>query len=184
MAPTIRRRANRRVTSSRGNRGERGQLSLSTLLGDSTKAPRMGIYDVTARKAHQWTMVVLVVLGFVLGEPLGALPLAIAGAIMLVGRFWWPADVVRQFVWRVAEPAGWLPRVERQEDHATRRIARALGGGIWLLCALLVGTSTAAPLAWLFAAAIAIMVALDASLDFCALCFLMARLDRLGVNFS
>src|SRR6266853_1115853 len=98
----------------------------------------METFDVTARKAHQWTMVFLVALGFVLGEPRGAVPLALAGLIMLVGRFWWPADVVRQFVWRVAEPAGWLARVDREEDHATRRIARVLGGGIWLLSAGLV----------------------------------------------
>src|SRR5438128_11875244 len=127
----------------------------------------MAAFDVTARKAHQWTMIVLVALAFVFGEPLGALPLALAGAIMLVGRFWWPADVVRQFVWRVAEPAGWLVRVERDEDHATRRVARILGGVVWLLCAglLLVGLSA---LAWVLAAAIGVMVALDASIDFCA----------------
>src|ERR1700726_4690804 len=122
----------------------------------------MGSFDVTARKAHQWSMVVLVALGFVLGEPLGALPLGLAGAIMLIGRFWWPADVVRQFVWRVAEPAGWLKRSERAEDHATRRLARILGGVVWLACAVLLVLG-AALLAWVFAAAIAIMVALDAS---------------------
>jgi hypothetical protein len=143
----------------------------------------MGIYDVTARKAHQWTMVGLVVLAFILGEPAGALPLTLAGGIMLVGRFWWPADVVRQFVWRVAEPAGWLRRVEREEDHATRRVARILGGIVWLLCALLVLYGIATP-AWILAAAIAIMVALDASLDFCALCFVVQRLDRLGLKLT
>src|ERR1700704_2837672 len=116
----------------------------------------MGIFDVTARKTHQWTMVVLVALGFVLGEPNGAVPLALAGLIMLVGRFWWPADVVRQFVWRVAEPAGWLRRVDRVEDHATRRVARILGGIIWLLSAglILVGAAT---VGWVLTAAIAIM---------------------------
>jgi hypothetical protein len=137
----------------------------------------MGVYDVTARKAHQWTMVGLVALGFVLGEPRGAFPLVLAGAIMLLGRFWWPADVVRQFVWRIAEPAGWLARVDREEDHATRRVARILGGAIWLLSAGLLFTSLAT-VAWVLTAAIAIMVALDASVDFCALCFVMARLDR------
>ena len=141
------------------------------------------MFDVTARKTHQWTMVVLVALGFVLGEPKGAVPLALAGAIMLLGRFWWPADLVRQFVWRVAEPAGWLARVEREEDHATRRVARILGGIIWLACALLLLLG-ASVLAWVFAAAIAIMVALDASLDFCALCFVMGRLDRLGLKLT
>lgn len=135
-------------------------------------------FDVTARKAHQWTMVVLVALGFVLAEPWGALPLALAAAIMLFGRFWWRADLVRQFVWRVAEPAGWLPRIEREEDHATRRVARVLGGIAWFLCAaLLVGGASLA--AWALAFAIAIMVALDASVDFCALCFVTARFERL-----
>src|SRR5437868_9863753 len=134
----------------------------------------METFDVTARKAHQWTMVGLIAIGFVLGEPRGAWLLALAGAIMLLGRFWWPADVVRQFVWRVAEPAGWLPRIEREEDHATRRVARVLGGTIWLLCAALVlsGLST---VAWLFAGLITVMVALDASIDFCALCFVVSH---------
>jgi hypothetical protein len=138
----------------------------------------MGMFDVTARKAHQWAMVVLVVLGFLLGEPNAAWPLALAGAIMLFGRFWWPADLVRQFVWRVAEPSGWLKRVEREEDHATRRVARALGGGVWLLSAALLLTPLAI-VGWLLSAAIAIMVALDASLDFCVLCFVVSRVDRL-----
>jgi hypothetical protein len=143
----------------------------------------MQTFDVTARKAHQWTMVALVAIGFVVGEPRGAWPLALAGAIMLVGRFWWPADLVRQFVWRVAEPAGWLPRIEREEDHATRRLARLLGGIAWLLSAALV-VGGLATLAWLLAAAIAIMAALDASVDFCALCFVVARLDRFGFKLS
>jgi Domain of unknown function (DUF4395) len=143
----------------------------------------MQTFDVTARKAHQWTMVALIAIGFVLGEPRGAWLLAVAGLIMLLGRFWWPADLVRQFVWRVAEPGGWLPRIEREEDHATRRVARVLGGIIWLLSAALI-VGGFASVAWVLAAAIAAMVALDASVDFCALCFVVARLDRLGLRFS
>jgi hypothetical protein len=83
----------------------------------------------------------------------------------------------------VAEPAGWLARVEREEDHATRRVARILGGIVWLACAVLLVLG-ATLLAWLLAAAIAIMVALDASVDFCALCFVVVRLDRLGVKLT
>jgi uncharacterized protein DUF4395 len=143
----------------------------------------METFDVTARKAHQWVMVTLVAIGFVLGEPRGAWPLFLAGAIMLVGRFWWPADVVRQFVWRVAEPAGWLQRVERQEDHATRRVARILGGMVWLVSGGLV-LASAATLGWVLTAAIAVMVALDASVDFCALCFVVVRLDRMGLKLT
>ena len=98
---------------------------------------------------------------------------------MLVGRFWWPADVVRQFVWRVAEPRGLLRRVERHEDRATRRIARVLGGAVWLVCAVLIALG-AATLGWVLAFTVSVMVVLDAALDFCALCFVLAQLDARG----
>ena len=122
-------------------------------------------------------MVGLIALAFVLGDRVGPLPLALAGAIMLIGRFWWPADLVRQFVWRVLEPAGILRRQEAHEDHETRRVARVLGGILWLLAAGLLLVGLSAP-AWLIAGGIALMVALDASVDFCALCFIFAQLDR------
>lgn len=138
------------------------------------------VYDRTARKAHQWTMVALVAAGLILQGIAGALLLTVAGLIMLAGRFWWPADVVRQLVWRVLEPAGILKRDDVHEDHETRRIARILGGIIWLLAAgsMLAGNPV---LAWVLTLPIAVMVALDASLDFCALCFVVAQLNRRGI---
>jgi hypothetical protein len=138
------------------------------------------LYDRTARRAHQWTMVALVALGLVLQGAAGGLLLALAGLVMLVGRFWWPADVVRQLVWRVLEPAGLLRRDDVQEDHATRRIARVIGGSVWLVASI--GLLTGNPiLAWVLTVPIAIMVALDAGLDFCALCFIVAQLEQRGV---
>ena len=138
------------------------------------------LYDRTARKAHQWTMVVLVAAGLILQGMAGSLLIAIAGTIMLVGRFWWPADVVRQLVWRALEPAGLLKRDDVQEDHETRRVARVIGGAIWVIAAafLLAGIPA---VTWVLTIPIAVMVALDASLDFCALCFLVAQLDRRGI---
>jgi hypothetical protein len=138
------------------------------------------LYDRTARKAHQWTMVALVAAGLIVQGFAGAVLLAIAGAVMLAGRFWWPADVIRQLVWRVLEPSGILKRDDVQEDHETRRTARVIGGAIWLLAAasLLAGNPV---LAWILTVPIAVMVALDASLDFCALCFIVAQLDRRGI---
>ena len=139
------------------------------------------VYDRTARKAHQWTMVALVAVGLILQGIPGALLLIVAGGIMLAGRFWWPADVVRQLVWRVLEPAGVLKRDDVHEDHETRRIARVLGGTIWLLAAasLLAGYPI---VAWVLTLPIAVMVALDASVNFCALCFIVAQLDRRGLR--
>jgi len=138
------------------------------------------LFDVTARKVHQWSMVGLVVLGFLLsavGPVAGAVPLVIAGLVMLVGRFWWPADVVRQFTWRVLEPAGIVRRRHVHEDHDTRRVARVIGGGAWLVSAALLVAGLSVP-AWVIAFAIGVMVALDAAVDFCVLCFAMVQLRR------
>ncbi len=137
------------------------------------------LYDRTARKAHQWSMVVLVVVGLILGGIPGTVLLAVAGGIMLAGRFWWPADVVRQLTWRVLEPAGILKRDDVHEDHETRRIARIIGGVSWLVAALLLSVNPV--LAWVLTIPIAVMVALDASLNFCALCFLRTQLDQRGI---
>lgn len=135
------------------------------------------LYDVTARKVHQWAMIALVVVAFLLEGAPAAVLLVLAGAVMLVGRFWWPADLFRQLTWRVLEPAGLLRRRDVHEDHDTRRIARVLGGAAWIVSAalLLVGLPV---VAWVLALAIAVMVALDAVADFCVLCFVVARARR------
>jgi hypothetical protein len=146
----------------------------------STATTETPLYDRTARKAHQWTMVALVVAGLILQGVPGGLLLTLAGVIMLAGRFWWPADVVRQLVWRALEPAGILKRDDVHEDHETRRIARVLGGTIWLIAAASLLADNPI-LAWVLTLPIAIMVALDASVDFCALCFVVAQLNRRGI---
>lgn len=145
-----------------------------------TQAMAVETFDVTARKAHQWTMVALVVAGFLLGNLIGPVLVAVAGLIMLVGRFWWPADLVRQLTWRVLEPRGLLKRRDRVEDHQTRRIARVMGGVLWLVAAALVFVGL--PVAgWALAGLISAMVVLDAALDFCALCFAFLHLERRGL---
>lgn len=138
------------------------------------------LFDRTARRTHQWTMVALVLAALLLQGAAGALLLALAGLIMLVGRFWWPADVVRQLVWRALEPSGLLRRDDVHEDHETRRIARVIGGAVWLVAAsaFLLGQPV---IAWILALPIVVMVALDAALDFCALCFVLAQLDQRGL---
>src|SRR5437016_10715326 len=121
------------------------------------------LYDRTARKAHQWSMVVLAAAGLILQGIPGVLLLTLAGIVMLAGRFWWPADVVRQLTWRVLEPAGILKRDDVQEDHETRRVARIIGGVLWLLAAALLEVNPV--LAWVITIPIAVMVVLDASLN-------------------
>jgi len=143
----------------------------------SESAVELPLHDVTARKVHQWAMIVLVVAAFLVEGVPAVVLLLVAGAVMLVGRYWWPADLFRQLTWRVLEPAGLLRRRDVHEDHDMRRIARVLGGAAWIASAalLLLGLPV---LAWALALAIAVMVALDAAADFCVLCFVVARARR------
>ncbi len=134
-------------------------------------------FDVTARKAHQAACVVLLALAFVLGPELGRWLVALVGLVLLLGRYWWAADLFRQLVWRVLEPAGLLTRREREEDHTTRRTARVLGGAILLGATALLNVG--AGWAWLLVAAIGLMIFLDAAVDFCALCALSYWFGRL-----
>lgn len=143
----------------------------------SEQAFGLPLFDVTARKVHQWAMVVLIAAAFLIGPPAAAVLLAVAGGVMVVGRFWWPADIFRQVTWRLLEPAGVLRRREVHEDHETRRVARVIGGFAWLLAAVLLLLQVTV-LAWVIAFAIAVMVVLDAAVNFCALCFLVARVRR------
>jgi len=143
----------------------------------SDSAVDLPLFDVTARKVHQWSMVALVAIAFLVEGPVAVALLALAGLVMLVGRFWWPADLFRQLTWRVLEPAGLLRRHDVHEDHDTRRVARVLGGAAWLAAAALLAAGAPAG-AWVIAFAIAVMVALDAAADFCVLCFVVARAHR------
>ena len=143
----------------------------------SERGLELPTFDVTARKVHQWAVVAMVALGFLLGRPSAVVLLALAGAVMLAGRFWWPADIFRQVTWRFLEPAGLLRRREVHEDHETRRIARVIGGAAWLLAAALLLLQLPI-VAWAIAFAIAVMVALDAAADFCVLCFVVALARR------
>ena len=121
-------------------------------------------FDVTARKFHQGVCVALLAIGFVLGARSGLWLVALVGVVLLLGRFWWPADIFRQFNWRVLEPAGILKRREAQEDHETRRIARVMGGAVLLVSAALLGVNWL--WAWLLVAAMGVMIFLDAAFDF------------------
>lgn len=133
-------------------------------------------FDVSARKFHQWVCVGLLALGYIV-EPLGVAAVGLVGVVMLVGRYFWPADVFRQLAWRVLEPSGLLKRVDAVEDHSTRRVARVLGGALLLAAAVLIAASQM--WAWIIVAAIGVMIFLDAAFSFCALCEITYVFGRL-----
>ena len=134
--------------------------------------------DVTARKVHQYAVVGIMVLSLLIGGPVGAALLIIDGVVMLAGRFWGPADVFRQIVWRIAQPRGWLQPNLVPEDMTTRRVARVMGG-VWLLVTGAVVYSSNMLLATVLVVPLAAMILSDAAINFCALCFVYFYARRL-----
>jgi hypothetical protein len=134
--------------------------------------------DLTARKVHQYAVVAVAVFGVVIGGSLGAALMAFDGVVMLVGRFWGPADVFRQFVWRVAQPRGWLAPRLVPEEMGTRRIARALGGVAFFAIAAALAAGNSA-LALVITVPLVAMILFDATVNFCALCFVNYQARRL-----
>ena len=136
------------------------------------------LFDVTARKFHQWGVIALSAVAFVVGGPLGGAVMVAVGLLMIVGRFKDEADLLRGFYHTVLKPRGILSERMVTEDRATRRIARVMGGTIQLVAGLLILAGTAVSLAWALVGLIAFMIVLDAALDFCALCFVVHTARR------
>jgi hypothetical protein len=136
------------------------------------------LFDVTARKFHQWGVIALSAIAFVLGGTMGGAIMVAVGLLMIVGRFKDEADLLRGFYHAVLKPRGILSERMVSEDRATRRIARVMGGSIQLLAGLLILAAQGTPIAWLLVGLIAFMIVLDAAFDFCALCFVVHTARR------
>lgn len=135
-------------------------------------------FDVTARRFHQWCVVGLSALAFVLGGAVGGALMVALGIVMVGGRFRDELDLFRQ-LYRVALlPTGLLRPHQIVEDRATRRVARVLGGSVQIAAGLLIAAGAATGAAWLLIGLISVMIALDASLDFCVLCFAVHAVRR------
>lgn len=138
------------------------------------------IFDSTARKFHQALCVGLLILAYLSGTAHGSWLVAFVGLVLLLGRFWWQADLFRQLAWHVLEPAGILHRRETQENHQTRRVARVIGGAIILAGAIVLAAGQG--WGWIPVGLIGVMIALDGLFNFCALCWLTYHFDKLATR--
>ncbi len=144
--------------------------------------------DVTARRVHQFGVVGLSLLGisfaWVVPEmPTGGVLLLAAGVIMGVGRFWAGADIFRQFVWRVAQPRGWVQADLVPEAMATRRVARVIGGLVLGVAALLAFADETVAATALTGMLVPMML-LDATASICLLCVARVQLRLLQYRIT
>ena len=139
--------------------------------------------DLTARKVHQYAVVGVAALALLVGGAPGVALLALDGVVMALGRFWGPADIFRQLVWRIAEPRGRLTPRLVPEDLGTRRVARVLGGfGFFASAAAVYAQNLSLALA--IALPLCAMILFDATVNFCALCFLNFQARRVRYLLS
>lgn len=136
------------------------------------------LFDSTARKVHQWGVVLLSAIAFLIDGAAGGWIMIGAGLLMIAGRYWDEVDLIRLFYHVVLKPRGILRPNMVAEDRATRRIARVLGGAIQIVAGAMLLAGGAAVVAWSLVGAITVMVALDAAVDFCALCFVVLQFRR------
>ena len=144
--------------------------------------------DVTARRAHQFGVVGLSVLGIAFAwivpeMPTGGILLLAAGVIMGVGRYWTGADIFRQFVWRVAEPRGWVQADLVPEAMATRRVARVIGGLVLGAAALLAFADETVAATALTGMLVPMML-LDATASICLLCIARVQFRMLQYRIT
>ena len=149
---------------------------------DSSQFERV---DVVPRKVHQYAVLVLIAVGFVAGNGVGAISLIVAAACMALGRYWRPFDPFRVLTVSLLQPSGLLPKRLAVEDRATRRIARVLGGTVFAASAVLVvSVPQLGWLPWTLSGAVGLMILLDAAFDFCALCFVFHRFGHLAGHLT
>lgn len=126
---------------------------------------------MTARRVHQLTIAVLVLIAFVVGsfvgDWIGMAVLALTALAMLVAVLWPRADPVRQAVQSLVERGRWVHRRQSVDSERASRRIRGLEGAALLLATGLV-TLGAAHAGWGFDLAgwtLALLVAALALLD-------------------
>ncbi|NDF40424.1 MAG: DUF4395 family protein, partial [Proteobacteria bacterium] len=99
------------------------------------------------------------------------------------GRFWAGADIFRQFVWRVAEPRGWVQADLVPEAMATRRVARVIGGLVLGAAAVLAFADETVAATALTGMLVPMML-LDATASICLLCIARVQFRMLQYRIT
>ena len=132
--------------------------------------------DNNALRFNQISIVVLVMSGFLLDQPV--LP-AIVGAILLIGVVNPDLSVFRRIYKHVIVPAGLLSPQPIADDGAAHRFAQLLGGLTLAAASILLYTGS--PVAgWSLAWVVILLATMNLFFGFCAGCFVYYQVRRLG----
>src|SRR5580765_3838189 len=136
-----------------------------------------GMLDRTALRVNQALIILFVVLGYLLNQPL---LVGFVAVVMLVGTILPSAALFQQFYRQVLRPAGLLRPDVHQEDAAPHRFAQGVGAAFLIAASLAFGLG-AAVMGWVLAAIVVVLAAVNLFFGFCAGCFMYFQLARMGL---
>lgn len=135
------------------------------------------VVDRTALRVNQASIVLLIVVAFLLQQPV---LVTFVGAVMLIGTIVPSAALFQQFYRQVLRPAGVLKPDPNTEDPAQHRFAQGMGASVLIVATLafVLGAST---FGWVLSAIVAVLAGVNLMFGFCAGCFIYFHLARAGV---
>jgi Domain of unknown function (DUF4395) len=131
--------------------------------------------DRTALRFNQASIITMLVLAFVLDQPL---LVAFVAIVMALGTAAPQLALFQRFYRDVVRPAGLLRPDIQDESAAPHRFAQGMGAGV-LVAATAALFAGAAALGWALAIVVIVLAAVNLFFGFCAGCFIYFQIERL-----
>ncbi|GAB4120895.1 MAG: DUF4395 domain-containing protein [Roseiflexaceae bacterium] len=131
--------------------------------------------DRTALRFNQAAIITLLVIGFVLNQPI---LVVVVAAVMVAGTVT-PALALFQRIYRDGlRPAGLLKPDVHAEANAPHRFAQGMGGTVLVLASIALFAGAAA-IGWALTLLVVALAAVNLFFGFCAGCFIYFQIERL-----
>jgi hypothetical protein len=131
--------------------------------------------DRTALRFNQASIITLLVIGFVLNQPI---LVVVVAAVMVAGTVA-PALALFQRIYRDGlRPAGLLKPDVHAEANAPHRFAQGMGGAVLVLASIALFAGAAA-IGWALTLLVVALAAVNLFFGFCAGCFIYFQIERL-----
>jgi hypothetical protein len=131
--------------------------------------------DRTGLRFNQASIITLLVIGFVLNQPI---LVVVVAAVMVAGTVA-PALALFQRIYRDGlRPAGLLKPDVHAEANAPHRFAQGMGGAVLVLASIALFAGAAA-IGWALTLLVVALAAVNLFFGFCAGCFIYFQIERL-----
>ena len=137
--------------------------------------------DANALRANQAFVIVLLVLGFILGEGAGTWLVLGVGAVLALGTATNRLALFQQVYFQILRPARLIKPALREESATPHRFAQAVGALVTLAGGLIVLLTPVTALGWALVWIVVALAVVNLFAGFCLGCFMYLHLDRMGL---